>query len=187
MPRYSPHARRLHFTTSRRQTRNFTANSLRLRRALCLALGASTLASSSFAADAAASEHRAAPEFNLPSLATRMPFQGTLNLQQFRGKVVYLDFWASWCAPCKRSFPWMNQLQQRYGANGLQVLTINVDAKQDDATSFLQSTPADFLVAYDAKGDSAKAYAIKGMPSSFVIGKDGKVLHQHAGENDRTE
>lgn len=122
----------------------------------------------------------AAPEFSLPSLTEPST---TISLQQLHGKLVYLDFWASWCAPCKRSFPWMNQLQKTYGPQGLQIITINLDTKRDDALSFLQSTPGEFLIAYDAAGTSAQAYAIKGMPSSFLIDRHGNVLHRHAGYN----
>ncbi len=106
-----------------------------------------------------------------------------LSLQQLRGKLVYLDFWASWCAPCKRSFPWMNQLQQRYGAQGFQVVAINVDAKREDALQFLQTTPAEFTVLFDPSGASAKAYTVKAMPSSYLIDANGKIVRQHLGFN----
>lgn len=119
----------------------------------------------------------AAPEFNLAGA------QGPIRLSDYRGKTVYLDFWASWCGPCKQSFPWMNEMQARYGAKGLQVLAINLDAKAEDARSFLASVPAQFTIAYDAAGSSAQQYRIKGMPSSVLIGPDGKVLGVHAGFN----
>ena len=118
-----------------------------------------------------------APEFSLPG--SRAP----VKLSDFKGKMVYLDFWASWCGPCKQSFPWMNQIQAKYGAQGLQVLAINVDANRADADRFLAGTPAEFLIAFDAQGASARQYGIKGMPSSVLIGPDGKVLMVHAGFN----
>ena len=105
------------------------------------------------------------------------------SMQQLRGKLVYLDFWASWCAPCKRSFPWMNQLQQRYGARGLHVVAVNLDAKREDALQFLQTTPANFSVLFDPSGTSAKAYAVKAMPSSYLIDANGKIVRQHLGFN----
>ena len=108
---------------------------------------------------------------------------GAVSLAQYRGKFVYLDFWASWCAPCKRSFPFMGDLQQRYGAAGVQVVAVNVDAARVDAERFLAATPAAFVVAYDPQGSVAKLYAIKGMPSSVLIGPDGQVLRVHAGFN----
>lgn len=118
-----------------------------------------------------------APDFALAGT------DGTVRLTDYRGKTVYLDFWASWCGPCKQSFPWMNSLQERYAQQGLQVIAVNLDARPDDARSFLASVPASFTIAYDAAGVSAQQYHIKGMPSSILIGPDGKVLSVHAGFN----
>lgn len=104
-----------------------------------------------------------------------------VKLADLRGKFVYLDFWASWCAPCKRSFPWMASLQQRYGAAGLQVVAINVDTRRLDADQFLAATPAAFVIAYDPTGATPKKYAIKGMPSSVLIDPSGKIIASHTG------
>lgn len=106
---------------------------------------------------------------------------GAVKLEQYRGKLVYLDFWASWCGPCRQSFPWMNEMQARYGSQGLQIVGINVDAKADDARSFLGTTPARFAIAFDPSGTAPRAYGVKGMPSSVLIGPDGKVLFEHSG------
>jgi len=103
-----------------------------------------------------------------------------LDLDQYRGKVVYLDFWASWCQPCRQSFPWMNTLQRKYG-DGLVVIAVNVDADRKDADRFLQAVLADFRVVYDPDGDLAQRYHLNGMPSSFVIGPDGRVAFRHEG------
>ena len=107
--------------------------------------------------------------------------QGPVNLAAMKGKVVYLDFWASWCGPCRQSFPWMNEMQAKYAAKGLQIVAVNVDAKREDADKFLAEVPAAFGVAFDAQGDTPKRYAIKGMPTSLLIGPDGKVISVHAG------
>lgn len=104
-----------------------------------------------------------------------------VKLADLRGKFVYLDFWASWCAPCKRSFPWMASLQQRFGAAGLQVVAINVDTRRLDADQFLAATPAAFVIAYDPTGATPKKYAIKGMPSSVLIDPSGKIIASHTG------
>lgn len=120
----------------------------------------------------------AAPELNLPGPS------GSVKLADYRGKLVYVDFWASWCKPCLQSFPWMNEMQDRYGAKGFQVIGVNVDANADDARKFLSTTPARFVVAFDGRGETPKSYAIKGMPTSFLVGPDGKVLVQHAGFRD---
>jgi cytochrome c biogenesis protein CcmG, thiol:disulfide interchange protein DsbE len=119
-----------------------------------------------------------APDFDLPGK------QGNVKLSDYKGKAVYLDFWASWCGPCKQSFPWMNEMHTKYAEQGFAVVGVNVDAKQADATSFLAQTPAKFDVVFDSKGMSPRAYGIKGMPSSVLIGPDGKVLALHAGFKD---
>ncbi|SFF78002.1 Thiol-disulfide isomerase or thioredoxin [Duganella sp. CF458] len=106
---------------------------------------------------------------------------GTVKLEHYQGKLVYIDFWASWCGPCRQSFPWMNEMQARYGGQGLQVVGINVDAKTDDARSFLNATPASFVIAFDPNGTAPRNYGVKGMPSSVLIGPDGKVLYEHSG------
>ena len=115
-----------------------------------------------------------------PAFALAGP-EGAVKLEQYRGKLVYLDFWASWCGPCRQSFPWMNEMQARYGSQGLQIIGINVDAKTDDARSFLNTTPARFVIAFDPAGAAPRAYGVKGMPSSVLIGPDGKVLYEHSG------
>ena len=108
----------------------------------------------------------------------------SVDLASLRGKVVYVDFWASWCAPCRRSFPWMNAMHEKYNAKGLVVVAINVDQKRADADRFLAQVPAQFTVAYDPQGNSPKTYAIKGMPSSVLIDRQGRVILVHAGFRD---
>ncbi len=123
-----------------------------------------------------------APVFNLPAAGAP-----NINLASLKGRVVYVDFWASWCAPCKQSFPWMNEMQAKYGSKGLTIIGINVDKKREDADKFLAGTPAKFTVAYDSNGKVAEAYQPKGMPTSFLIGADGVVRAMHVGfrESDR--
>ena len=98
-----------------------------------------------------------------------------------RGELVYVDFWASWCGPCKQSFPWMNEMHARYSKQGLRVLAINVDQKPADAARFLATNPARFDVGYDATGASPRLFAVKTMPTSYLIDKHGTVLWKHAG------
>lgn len=130
------------------------------------------------AAACAVETGQSAPAFDLPST------KGNVKLADLSGKWVYVDFWASWCGPCKQSFPFMNQLQAKYGSKGLQIVGINVDAKREDAQKFLAETPASFMLAFDDKGATPKSFAIKGMPSSVLIGPDGKVVWTHRGFND---
>jgi len=116
-----------------------------------------------------------------PALKVTSPEGRPVSLAEHRGKVVYLDFWASWCGPCRQSFPWMNEMQAKYGPQGLVVLAVNVDQKRDDAMKFLSMTPAQFAIGFDEQGVTPKAYAVKAMPSSVLIGPDGKVQHVHRG------
>ena len=120
-----------------------------------------------------------APEFTLPGQSGQV-----VRLSDFKDKVVYLDFWASWCSPCRQSFPWMNLMQAKYGAQGLQVIAVNLDIKADDAKRFLLENPAKFLVAMDPKGDTPTAYKIMGMPTSLLIGPGGKIIGHHVGFRD---
>lgn len=106
---------------------------------------------------------------------------GPLDLKQFRGKVVYLDFWASWCKPCRKSFPWMNALQDKYGARGLQIIAVNLDRDRKLVDRFLAAYPARFLIAYDPAGEAARRYQVKGMPSSYLIDADGRIVARHVG------
>ena len=116
-----------------------------------------------------------APDFNLPGI------QGSVQLSKTIGSVVYVDFWASWCGPCRHSFSWMNAMQEKYRSQNLQIIGVNLDAKNEDAKKFLAEIPAKFTVVFDSKGETAKQYGIKGMPTSFLIGRDGKVIYQHLG------
>ncbi len=103
------------------------------------------------------------------------------TLEAHKGKVVYLDFWASWCGPCRKSFPWMNKIQAQYQAQGFSVISINLDANKSLAEKFLQERPANFPVIYDPKGKIAKHFKIQGMPSSMLIGRDGQIKSKHTG------
>lgn len=98
-----------------------------------------------------------------------------------KGKVIYLDFWASWCGPCRKSFPWMNDMQQQYQQQGLVVISVNVDNQKSLAEVFLNETPANFTVFYDPKGKVARKFKLKGMPSSYLIDRSGKMVATHVG------
>jgi thiol-disulfide isomerase/thioredoxin len=102
-------------------------------------------------------------------------------LEKHKGEVIYLDFWASWCGPCRKSFPWMNKIEAEYKAQGFSVISVNLDANKALATKFLEETPASFTVIYDPKGKIAKHFKIQGMPSSMLIGRDGKIKSRHTG------
>jgi thiol-disulfide isomerase/thioredoxin len=104
-----------------------------------------------------------------------------LDLDAYRGRVVVVDFWASWCAPCRRSIPWLNQMRAQYGDRGLVVIGVNVDKDARDAARFLREVPIDFEVVYDPEGTLAAQYALEGMPSSYVYSRDGELVARHLG------
>jgi thiol-disulfide isomerase/thioredoxin len=103
------------------------------------------------------------------------------SLAQYRGKVVYLDFWASWCKPCQKSFPWMNAIQKKYPSDRFQVVTINLDEDSAEMTKFLSRVPAEFTVYHDATGKAAETFQLEGMPTSFLINAEGNVVNKHIG------
>jgi len=142
-----------------------------------LALAALTLAVGALAPTAQALESgQSVPAFSLAKQGG-----GALTAADLKGSVVYLDFWASWCGPCKHSFPWMNEMQAKYGSQGFKIVAINLDQNTADAENFLKSTPASFTVAFDAKGESAGKFQVKGMPSSYLLTPNGSVIKVHAG------
>lgn len=121
-----------------------------------------------------------APEFSIPGNNRQ------IKLSDFRGKLVYLDFWASWCGPCKKSFPWMNALQEKYSQRGFTVLAVNLDTKTEDSELFLSKVPANFLIGFDKQGELPKQFQVQGMPSSVLIDREGKIIAIHKGFNENS-
>ncbi len=105
----------------------------------------------------------------------------SVDLTQLRGKVVYLDFWASWCGPCRQSFPWMQAMQDTYAKQGLTIVAVNLDADRADAEKFLQLFHPSFDVRFDPQGDMAEQFKVKAMPTSVVIDRHGAVRYTHLG------
>ncbi len=116
-----------------------------------------------------------APDFNLPG------DKGNIKLSDYRGQVVYLDFWASWCKPCRKSFPFMNNLQKKYGKQGLKIIAINLDSEKGAAKAFLKKNPATFTIAYDIDGVTPEKYGLTVMPTSYLIDRNGKLITSHRG------
>ena len=143
----------------------------RLPRRLRACIGACAMATLAVAAPVAAVDAGApAPAFALPDGRGEL-----ITLEKLRGHVVYVDFWASWCGPCRQSFPWMNEMQRKYGTQGFKIIGINVDKRDADAQRFLQQVPAGFTVVYDPKGQAPAAYGVKAMPNSYLIDAQGRV------------
>jgi thiol-disulfide isomerase/thioredoxin len=102
-------------------------------------------------------------------------------LEPLQGKVIWVDFWASWCVPCRRSFPWMNTMQRTYGGQGLQIIAVNLDKERVLADGFLAEIPAEFSLRFDPAGSLAKQFEVQAMPSSFLLDASGTVLERHFG------
>jgi thiol-disulfide isomerase/thioredoxin len=109
------------------------------------------------------------------------PDSSVLSLEQFRGRVVYVDFWASWCAPCLQAMPEYEKLWQEYEPRGLTVLGVNVDSERVLALRALRRTGATFPVVLDPLGRWPAAFAAPAMPTAYVVGRTGLVRHVHAG------
>jgi thiol-disulfide isomerase/thioredoxin len=116
-----------------------------------------------------------APAFQLPA------GKENISLAKLQGKVVYLDFWASWCTPCRKSFPWMNEIQSKYQDQGLVVVAVNLDKSKRKADEFLKEFERNFIVAFDPDGKTAEDYKVMGMPSSYLIDRNGQLHLSHIG------
>jgi peroxiredoxin len=99
----------------------------------------------------------------------------------YKGKVVYVDFWASWCIPCAQSFPFMNKLHKDLQAKGLEVIGVNLDEEVAEAKGFLAKTPAHFTIMADTSGQCPQEFGVKAMPSSYLIDREGVVRYVHLG------
>ena len=122
----------------------------------------------------------AAPDCMLSNLTTGQ----SSTLSQFKGKIVYVDFWASWCGPCAQSFPFLNSLHKQFKDQGVQIVGVNMDEDRAEANAFLAKLPADFTVMADDSKHCAEAFAVEAMPSSYIIDRQGKVQHIHLGFRD---
>jgi len=111
---------------------------------------------------------------------------GSAQLADLAGQVVLIDFWASWCIPCRTSFPAIDALQRELGAKGLVVIALNVDEQRKNADAFLAERPHVMRVAFDPKGQAARAFALQAMPSAVVIDRSGRIRFTHMGYTDKT-
>lgn len=105
----------------------------------------------------------------------------SFQLGKLRGKVVYIDFWASWCGPCAKSFPFLNGLHNQFKDRGLTIIGVNLDENRSDAEAFLSKYPAEFTVAVDKQAQCADSFSVKAMPSSYLVDANGIIRHVHLG------
>jgi thiol-disulfide isomerase/thioredoxin len=103
------------------------------------------------------------------------------SLEEFTGKVVYLDFWASWCGPCRKSLPEYERMMKELPGDRFAIIAINLDENRDDAVRFLENHPVSYTVLMDPAGDTASQWQIRAMPSSFLLDTSGRVIRSWAG------
>lgn len=140
--------------------------------AIAFTLGLAALASPSITASAS----KAAP-----NVVVHSADGATVRLADYKGRVVLVDFWASWCPPCKTSFPALDAIYREFQEQGLEVLAVNVDERRHDADTFLGAHPHGLTVLFDPKGVAPEAFGVKGMPSSFLIDRAGDIRFTHMG------
>jgi len=130
------------------------------------------------AAPAAAVESgEPAPLFNAPALEGG----GTVSLSEHRGKVVYVDFWASWCPPCRTAMPVLEGLRREFPADAFQVVAVNLDRDRDDALEALEKTPVGYPSASDPDGRLPEQFGVGTMPTGYLIDRSGVVRYVHEG------
>lgn len=118
-----------------------------------------------------------APAFSAPALDG----DGKLSLAAYKGKVVFLDFWASWCAPCLTSLPMLEELRKELAGQDFQILAVNVDKDRDKAKRFLGRHPIGYPSVSDPEGKLPATFELKAMPTSFLIDRKGVIRHIHDG------
>jgi len=118
----------------------------------------------------------AAPDFTLKSQKN-----GNLKLSELRGKVVLINFWASWCGPCRQEMPVLDELYRHYRSLDFTILGVNVEQNSDDAKSLLKDVPVTFPILFDTENKISKLYDVKGMPSTVLVDRDGNIRYVHMG------
>ena len=119
-----------------------------------------------------------APDWTLPAIQNA---EGDLSMSDFRGKITYVDFWASWCGPCRLSLPALNSLNEAFSDDPVQFLAISIDVVEEDAWDFLARYTVDYPVVIDTEGDIARLFAVDGMPSGYLLDAAGRVREIHIG------
>ncbi len=155
---------------------------LRMGATACTAIvvAAMACAGAAVAASGASGVEYQAPDFRTSTLegnSQGVPFQ----LNQLRGQVVYVDFWASWCVPCRLSFPALDQLHKKYHGRGFEVVAVNKDVEAADSRRFLARIPVGFTLVVDPDDRIVRAFQVKSMPSGYLLDRKGRVRYVHEG------
>jgi cytochrome c biogenesis protein CcmG, thiol:disulfide interchange protein DsbE len=126
-----------------------------------------------------------APGQPAPTLTLKTPDGRPLSLAAMKGHPVLVDFWASWCPPCRTSVPALEDLYREFHGRGLEVVAINVDERRKDADGFLAGRQYTMPIIFDTEGKSPRDAGVWGMPTSFLVGRDGKIRFVHQGYSDK--
>ena len=137
---------------------------------------AAALLACSLAAGAATPNPAPAPDFALPARDG-----GEVRLSDLRGQVVMINFWATWCGPCRQEMPLLEQLQARYEPLGFTLLGVNVEPDSALAAEFLQRVPVSFPILFDRESKVSEQFGVEAMPSTVLIDREGRVRHVHRG------
>lgn len=129
-----------------------------------------------------ASDRVAAPDFTLKNQTGE-----NIQLSDFKGQIVILNFWAGWCTPCRKQMSVLNEIHQKYQASGITVLGINTDPKLKHAVEFLKQTSVDYPILLDPESSVPKSYAMFAMPSTVILDRNGKVGFLNVGYKDGDE
>jgi thiol-disulfide isomerase/thioredoxin len=120
-----------------------------------------------------------APEFTLLSADSKQ-----ISLSDYSGKVIYLDFWASWCAPCRSTLPWMNELQSKFSKDNFSVIAVNLDQNSEKAKQLVEELGLNIPILYDSQGKIAKLFELPAMPTSYLINQRGELVRSYLGFRD---
>jgi peroxiredoxin len=124
----------------------------------------------------AGAPEKPAPAFSLPDGSGKM-----ISLDDYKGQVVLINFWASWCGPCRKEMPLLEALQQRYAPLGFTMLGINVEEDSSLAAEFLRDTPVTFPILYDRENAVSKSYDVIAMPTTIIVDREGGIRYIHHG------
>ncbi len=119
-----------------------------------------------------------------PHFLSMTPGGEKIGIDDFKGKLVVLNFWATWCPPCRLEMPSMERLYQEFKGDGLEVVAINFMEREKPITSFLKENGFTFPVLLDKKGEIARSYGVHGLPVTFLIARNGKLLARSMGYKD---
>jgi peroxiredoxin len=117
-----------------------------------------------------------APAFELASNAGK-----SVRIADYRGQVVLLNFWASWCGPCRKEMPILEQMHKQYKSKGFTMVGVNVEPDSSEALGFLKATPVSFPILFDKDSKVSKLYAVRGMPNTVILDRKGNVRYVHRG------